>query len=73
MIKHQDLKANWGVKGLFGMHGHTVVHHQRKSGQELERGRNVEAQVDAEAMGRDAYWLAPYGLFCLLPYRTQNC
>jgi hypothetical protein len=29
---------------------HTAVHHQRKSGQELTQGRNLEAGADVEAM-----------------------
>jgi hypothetical protein len=35
---------------LFTLYFHIVVHHQRKSGQELTQGRNLEAGVDAEAM-----------------------
>jgi hypothetical protein len=31
---------------------HIAVHHQRKSGQELTQGRNLEAGADAEAMER---------------------
>ena len=29
---------------------HIAVHHQKKSGQELKQGRNLEAGADAEAM-----------------------
>jgi hypothetical protein len=29
---------------------HIAIHHQRKSGQELNQGRNLEAGADAEAM-----------------------
>jgi hypothetical protein len=43
-------KASWGGKGLFGLHFHIAVHHQRKSGRELTQGRNLEAGADAEAM-----------------------
>jgi hypothetical protein len=35
---------------VFGLHFHTAVHHQRKSGHELTQGRNLEAGVGAEAM-----------------------
>jgi hypothetical protein len=57
LIKHHDQKASWGGKGLFSLHFHIAVHHQRKSGQELTRGRDLEAGADAEAM--EAYWLVP--------------
>ncbi|KRY94820.1 hypothetical protein T4B_1409, partial [Trichinella pseudospiralis] len=43
-------KASWGEKGLFGLGFHLTVHHQRKSEQELEQGRNLEAGADAEFM-----------------------
>jgi hypothetical protein len=33
--KHHGLEASWGGKGLFSLHFHTAVHHQRKSGLEL--------------------------------------
>jgi hypothetical protein len=36
--------------GLFRLHFHAPVHHQRKSEQELTQGRNLEAGVDAETM-----------------------
>ena len=41
---------------------------QRKSGQELKEGRNLEAGADAEAMEGAAY----IGLLSLLSYRTQG-
>jgi hypothetical protein len=44
-----------GEKGSFSLHFHIAVYHQRKSGQELTQGRNLEAGVDAEAMKGDAY------------------
>jgi hypothetical protein len=40
-------KASWGAKN--GLHFHIAVY-QRKSGQELKQGRNLEARADAEAM-----------------------
>ena len=43
-------KETWGGEGLFGFHFHITVHRQRKSGQELKQGRNLEAGADAEAM-----------------------
>jgi len=39
-------KSKLGRKGLVIFH----VHHQRKSGQGLMQGRNMEAGADAEAM-----------------------
>ena len=42
--------SNLGEKGLFGLHFHITVHHQRTSGQELQQGRNLEAGAKAEGM-----------------------
>jgi len=42
---HHDQKATWGrKKGLINLHFHIAAHHQRKSGQELTQGRNLEAE-----------------------------
>jgi hypothetical protein len=70
--KHCDQEASWGGKGLFSLHFHSAVHHQRKSGLELTQGGSLEAGVQAEIMEGAAYWLASLGLFSLLPYRTQD-
>jgi hypothetical protein len=35
---------------LFSLHFHIDGHHQKKSGQELTQGRNLEAGAKAEAM-----------------------
>ncbi|XP_040593944.1 uncharacterized protein LOC101834311 isoform X8 [Mesocricetus auratus] len=44
-----------------------ITMHQRKSGQEVKQGRNLEAGADAEAMEGAACWLAPHGLLsCFL-------
>jgi hypothetical protein len=48
--KPHDQEASWGGKGLFSLHFRIAVHPQRKSGQELTLGRNLEAGADAEAM-----------------------
>ena len=64
-------KATWKGKGL---HFCIVVHHQRRSGQELRQGRNLEAGADAEAMewGRLLLnGLLPPGLLNLFSYRIQ--
>jgi hypothetical protein len=47
--KHHDQEASWGGKGLFSLHFHIAIHHQRKSGRELT-GMNLEAEADAEPM-----------------------
>jgi hypothetical protein len=44
------IKETRGEKGLFSLHFHTTVHHQRKSGQEVKQGQNLEAGADEEAM-----------------------
>ena len=49
-MKHHEQEANWGGKGLFSLHPHIAVYHQRKSGQELTQGKNLEAGADAEAI-----------------------
>jgi hypothetical protein len=54
--KHHDQKASWGGKGLFSLHLHIAVHHQRKSGLELEQVRKQELM---QRPWRDVlYWLA---------------
>ena len=67
--KH-DQEASWGGKDLFSLHFHIAVHHQRKSGQELTQGRNLQELMHRP--WRDVpYWLASPGLLNLLSYRTQ--
>ena len=48
--KHHIQEASWGGKGLYGLYFYIAVHHERKSGQELTQGKNLEAGADAEAM-----------------------
>ena len=68
--KHHDQEANWGGKGLFGLHFLTAVHHQRKSGLELKQVRKQELM---QRPWRDVlYWLASSDLLSLLSYRTQD-
>ena len=45
---YHDKNTSWRGKGLFGLHFHITVRHQRL-GQELKQVRNVEARADAEA------------------------
>jgi hypothetical protein len=56
--KHHNQRASWEEKGLFSLYFQMIVHHWRKSGQEIKQGRNLEAGADAEAMVSAAYWLA---------------
>jgi hypothetical protein len=48
-MKHHN-QSNLDRNGVSGLHFHIIVHHRRKSGQELKQGRNLEAGADAEAM-----------------------
>ena len=68
--KHHDQEASWGGKDLFGLHFHTAVHHQRKSGLELKQVREQELM---QRPWRDIlYWLASPGLLSLLSHRTKT-
>jgi hypothetical protein len=68
--KHHDQETSWGGKGLFSLHFHIAVHHQRKSGLELKQVREQELM---QRPWRDVtYWLASSGLLSLLSYRTQD-
>ena len=70
VMKQDGPKASWEGKGLFGLYFHIADHHQRKSGQELTQGRNLEA--GAETWRGAAYWLASHGLLSLFSYTTQD-
>ena len=72
LCKHHGRDTSWGGKGLCSLHFHIAIHHQRKSGQELTQGRNLEAGADAEVMEGAAYWIASPGLLSLLSYKTQD-
>ena len=48
--KHRDQETSWGGKGVFNLHFHIAVHHQRNLGQKLTQGRNLEAEAGAEAI-----------------------
>jgi hypothetical protein len=47
--KHHDQEASCRGKGLFSLHFHIAIY-QRKTGQKLKQGRNLEAGADAETM-----------------------
>jgi hypothetical protein len=52
--KHHDQEASWGGKGLFSLHFHIAVNHQRKSGL-----KQVRKQELMQKPWRDVtYWLA---------------
>lgn len=59
-------------RDLFGLYFHITVHPQRKSGKELNQGRNLEARVAEGPQGSAAYWLAHHGFLSLPSYRTKN-
>jgi hypothetical protein len=70
---HYDQEASWGGTGLFSLHFHIAIHHQRKSGHELTQGRNLEAGADAEQVMEGCCLLAcSPGLLSLFSYRTQD-
>jgi hypothetical protein len=70
--EHHDQEASCGGNGLFSIHFHTVVHHQRKSEQELTQGRNLEAEAMQRPWKDVTYWLASTSLLNLLSYRIQD-
>lgn len=43
-------KENWGGEGLFNLLYHITISHQRKSGQDLKQGRDIEAEIDTDVM-----------------------
>ena len=61
-----------GGKGLFGLHLHIAVHHQRKSGQKRNRAGTWRKELMQRPWRDVAYWIAPHGLLSLLSYRIQD-
>lgn len=59
------------VGSLFGLHFHGIVQHHRKSGQDLEQGRKLEADADTEAR-EEFCLLALHGLFIFFSYESQD-
>ena len=55
---------------MFGLYFCTIVHHCRKSGQELKQGRNLEAGADPEAM-EGCCLLACSACFLIEPRTTR--
>ena len=65
--KYHDQEASWGRKGLFSLHIHITVHHQRSQ----ERNSHSTGTWRQELMQRPwrcvAYWTAPLAyLVCFL-------
>jgi hypothetical protein len=48
----------WAGKTLSGLYFCNVVHHWRKSEQQLKESRNPEAGADAETVEETGGWLA---------------
>jgi hypothetical protein len=57
-------RSSCGGKGLFSLHFHTAVHHQRKSGLELKQVRKQELMQ--RPWRNVTYWLASPDLLSLL-------
>jgi hypothetical protein len=70
VIKHHEQKASWGGKDVFVLYFPIVVHHWRKSGQELKQGRNLKAGAAAEAIGLfTGLFLLAYSAYFLIEPR----
>ena len=65
-------KAVWGGKGLFNLHFYIIVHHQRKSGQELSRAGAWRQKPMQRLWRNAAYWLTPHGLLILLSFTVRT-
>lgn len=70
-VKYRDQKVNCGGKGLFNLNCQFIVHHWRKSGQELKEGRNQKTGAEAVVTEGAVFWLALCGLITQLSYRNQ--
>jgi hypothetical protein len=76
-VKCHDQKASWGRKGSCGLCFHTTVYHQKKSGQELKQGRNLETGADAEAMEECCFlacssWLTQSAFLEIIGHQTRD-
>lgn len=71
-----DFSLNFGQHGkrLHSFWVSTIIHHGRKSSQELKQVKNLKAGSDAETLeGKGAsYWLVPHDLLSLLSQRTRD-
>jgi hypothetical protein len=64
-------KATLGGKGFFSLCFYITDHHQKKSGQELKQGGDLEQELMQSPWRVAAYWLAPHGFLSLFSYRTE--
>ena len=71
VMKQHYYKTSWRGKALFGLHLHITVPYQRKSGQALRHGRNLEAGADTETT-KESYLLGCSSWLSLFSYRTQG-
>jgi len=63
--KHHDQEASWGGKGLFGLHFHTAVDHQR-----MQDWNSSRSESRSWCRGHGGMFFS--GLLSLLSYRTQD-
>lgn len=49
-VKNHRKQSNMGEKGIFGLCFCTTFHPQWKIGQEIKKGRNLQAVADEETM-----------------------
>ena len=66
-----EIKHNLRMKGGIWL---TCTEHSLslREVQAATQGRNLEAGTEAEAMEISAYWIAPWTVFILLSYITQE-
>ena len=58
---------------MIWLYFHTIVHHWKKSGQELlNRAKNWRQELMQRPWRGAAYWLAPHGLVSLISYKIQD-
>jgi hypothetical protein len=62
--KHHEQEAIWGGQGLFCLHFHIAVPHQRKSGMDVTQGRKQELMQ--RPWREVSYWLDFPGSLSLL-------
>jgi hypothetical protein len=71
--KHHDQEASWRWKGLFSLHSHITVHHQRKVRIATHTGQELEGRSWCRGHGGVLLTgLLPLAWLSLLPYSMQN-
>ena len=71
--KHHDQKASWRRKGLFNLHLTLLFITKGSQDRNSHKAGTWRQEWMQKPWRNAAYWLAPHGLFSLLPYRTQDC